>query len=228
MHLRNLKELYVFIDLLISSLQKEDYTEVVLKISGILFKDTDTGIEKVHVSDALCKVSAEYTESGISVSSTTTKTVVKWLSQSKQGDYTRANSYLSFIDALESVEVLSVMYNGVETLQQYTNERKVLNLTSFIEFVNKTNCDFCITFENNGRKLPMLYTDGVFSRYVKVNGKCTMYINTDAAMQKFLENYTINNFMICYGIPCITTRIDMYRSMAEMENLEFNVVTNNG
>ena len=227
MHLRTLKELMVVIDLLINSLDKGDYVEILLKVSGIIFRDTESGTDKVHVSDALCKVTAEYTESGINVSSTTTKTVVKWLAQSKQGEYVRANSYLSFIDVLDSADITNIVYNSEEIIHRVTKNGKI-NLNEFLDFVNKDSCDYNITFENKGKKLPMLYTDSVFSRFVKLNGKCTMYINTEYAMDKFLDNYTIDNYMICYGVPCVTTRIEMYKNMAVADGCTFEVKTNNG
>lgn len=232
MHIRHLKELFCIVDLILTTLKKEDFIDITLKFSGIISREIsdDSPMNRyIHVTDAMCKVFAEYNESGIFLSSTATKSIVKWLSMSKQGNFMRVNSYLSFIESLESAEITSIEINGEEKLKEFVNPDNSINLSSIMEYVasRTSNRDIKVNLTADNKYMSMLYTDGIFSRLVKQNETYTLYINSKEAMDRIMSKFYVSGFSLCSGVPSINTRIMLYEQMAEQDNCKFVMKTAN-
>ena len=229
MYIRNIKELCSIVDLLLTVLHKGDFIEIGLKFSGIINREGSEFIERIHVTDAVSKISADYSESGIAVSSTTSKSVVKWLGDTKPGNHVRANSYLSFIEELDCADISSIIYNGDELITSLENNEGLINIANLMEFVTdrSSNTEIKVVLSTGTKQMSMLYSDNVFSRLVKLNNKYTLYVNTGQAMNRILKKYHLFAFTVCAGVPSITTRIDLYRNTATNSQCEFEIITAN-
>ena len=232
MHIRHLKELYSVVDLLLTTIDKGDDLSILLKFNGVIARDVEDDESlacHIRVNDAPCKVFAEYSESGIFLSSTTTRTIVKWLSSSKQGNYMRVNSYLSFIDKLDSADITSIEINGEEKVSDFTNEYDNVDLTNLLDYVvsHSKSKDAKINLASDNKCMNMMFTDGIFSRLVKQNDMHTLYINSKDIMNKLTQKFYISGFALCSGVPSINTRIILYEKMAEQNNCKFIMKTAN-
>ena len=229
MIIRNLKELYCIIDFIISKLNKGDSVGINLKYSGNIYRIIEDSIEVVHVTNAVCFLNITYTESGVSISSEGSKSISSWLNDTKQSSYFKINSYLSFICSLDNADISSIVYNGNEIIDILKTSYGSVNLPSMLKYFNYENNNITsrIVLSNGKRTMPLIYSDGVFSRIVKVMDKHTLYINTDDAVNRLVSDNYISSMSTSYGIPAILTCIDMYRRCAKDSNCTFNIITNN-
>lgn len=227
MKLRHLKEFYAFVDILLSTINKDDKMQISLVYSGIIQKETDDNVERTHVTEAPAKITAEYTESGITVNSITVKTVASWLNDCKQGTYTRANSYLSFLVKADSIDVTSVVINDVDLTKRFTNEYGTLNLFQLSEYAveNSGNDNIRYNLTDGQKLMTFVYSDHTFTRLVKIGDKHTLYINGEKFMNKIIGKKYVDNFAYCTGMPDIMTQVELFRKMAIDDKCKFDVVS---
>jgi len=88
-------------------------------------------------------------------------------------------------------------------------------------------CSFKVTFSSDSKNMSMVYSDGVFSRLVKLPNKYTLYVNTGKAIDRIMNRNVFSSFSVCCGLPGITTCIELYKNMAEVSQCSFDMITSN-
>ena len=225
MHIRHIKELYSIIDMILHTIKRDDYIEISVKFSGIIIRYNKDNAEHAHVTDAVFKVFSEYNESGISIGSVATKSIIQWLSKVPQCNYMKTNSYLSFIYKLDEADITSICVNGDDKLKDFVNDDGNVCAANFMEYViqnsKETAARVCLTCGE--KTMCMIYADNVFSRVVKQDKVHTLYINSKDSMDRILRKYYVSGFALCTGYPSINTRIKMCEDYARLDESEFRV-----
>lgn len=229
MIVRNLKELYCIVDSIISTLNKGDSVRINMTYSGNIYKIVDDVVNMCHVTDAICYLDITYTESGVSIRSEGSKGISNWLNNGKQSSYFKVNSYLSFLSSLDVASISKIVYNNTDITSDITNSDNLIHLPNAMEYFKGKKNDIVarVILTNDKRSIPLVYSDGVFNRIVKVKDNHTLYINTDDAIHRIVKYNYISSIYTSHGLPSIMTCIDMYRRSAIENNCKFDIITNN-
>ena len=138
-NIHSLKEFNCIVDMLLTTLRKGDYMSIYLKYSGIIIKGDSINFEHARVSNTKGFVGAQYDENGFSVSSTTAKSVITWLADSRNGSYMSTNNYLSFIDTLDDMEIQEIIVNGQTLMDFLTTDNNTLNIHGLLDYCLSKN-----------------------------------------------------------------------------------------
>lgn len=229
MRVRTIKEFYCIVDMILATVKRDDVIDIELVYSGIINRENSGKMERIHVKNALAKIHTEYTESGLKIQSTTSKKVASWLGEFKSEGNIRVNSYLSFISSIDSIEINSIVVNGTDLIKRFNNSSNIINLMELSKYVtdNSRNGDIRYIITDGQKLMTFMYTNGVFTRLVKLNDEHTLYINDEVFMSKIMNKYTLYSFSFCTGMPEVMSQIELFRRMAEVEGKTFNYMTSN-
>lgn len=218
----NIREFYCFVDIVTSTIVKGDVMEIPLKYSGIIIRKGLEDFDRVHVGNTSAVVRATYDENGLYINSTAAKSVADWLSKAKQGTYSRANSYLSFIESIDELYVDEVLLNCVDIIDGFEYNEK-LDIVGLVRYATEKtgNKNMKITLSNGRRNVTLQYGDDLFSRFVRLESFDTLYVNNDESMRKMFDGYYISNFVYGFGIPCITSQMQLFEKIAADDGCTF-------
>lgn len=230
MVIRCLKEFYSFVDMILTTVKKGDYLEIILEYSGIINRENENeGYDRIRVQDAKAKITAVYDENGFNVSSSTTKTIIKWLSDGKQSNYRKTNSYLSFIEDIDNVRILDIVLcnKSIKNDLISNNNKEHLSISKLCKYVTKNTGynNVKVSLCSGNKIVTLQYVDNAFLRFVKLSDVYSLYINTESIVDKTFDKYSICSFSLCNGLPDVTSQMKFFESVAKNDGCEFKYIT---
>ena len=225
--IRTLKEFYCILDMIMSSVTSDMEYIVDVVFTGRILRGGTDSYERIAVPESNCKISITMKEEQLRVISTTNKAIVDWVSEFNTKSYRNTCSCMPFLDSIEELYILDIKMNGEDITEQFNNNG-IINMYNLMKFCvdNTAYNNIRVNITDGVKPMTFIYLDGVFTRFVKYNGKNTLYVNKGETVNTKFRDYTLVDFMYCNGIPDVTSQIGMYKNMSESGDVEFSYVVN--